>query len=560
MFCPKCGSSLPEGTRFCTICGNQLDSPEASAKKFPILAVIIPVLALLAAGIVAILLQNGRSRPAPDVSSAESSSAYVESSSARSESSSEASHEISFEDSQVGPSGSSEATDSSSELGKQESSAESSGEMAQSKAAAVMELVTTDTSNYPLVTAYFRVQDAQTHASIDGLTTEDFAVEERLAGGEYVAREVKSAMQLKGSQGLNVVLAADKSDSIYDSDMVKIQQVMTSFVRKLNFDAGDKAEVLAFDSIVQQMAYFTNDPGLLVNGINNMSTDGMTALYNAIHDGVNHATLQGGARCVIAFTDGIDNQSIYTSEEVIQYALKNQVPVYIIGVGSDVDTYTLQDIADRTGGRYWFIDDLYDLEDIYNEIYASQMEIYAVEYLSDDQAEPTDARDLKVAVDSDSCEGGIEVSFTPSAAMKQREHTSRYELVIGSYTWEEASQRCQEMGGHLATITSQSENDELAAMAEEAELKYVWIGGYTSYDSDNHVFGHWVTGEEFSYENWSKDEPSRYDIGDGEPEWYLMLWTVPELGGWTWNDQRNDPVSYVATMADKMGFICEYEE
>ena len=47
-------------------------------------------------------------------------------------------------------------------------------------------------------------------------------------------------------------------------------------------------------------------------------------------------------------------------------------------------------------------------------------------------------------------------------------------------TWEEATRRCQEMGGHLATITSQDEMDQLIAMAEAEEVRFVWLGGYTS--------------------------------------------------------------------------------
>lgn len=43
------------------------------------------------------------------------------------------------------------------------------------------------------------------------------------------------------------------------------------------------------------------------------------------------------------------------------------------------------------------------------------------------------------------------------------------------------------------------------------------------------------------------------------PEWYLMLWNIKSLGGWTWNDQRNDPLSEVDYMSGKIGYICEYE-
>ncbi len=562
MYCTKCGSFIPEGTKFCPVCGTPVETETpvtdvAAPKKFPILAIILPVVILLAAGIMALVIQSSRSSKARDGSQEAS---YSESSAPES-STQENSHNVPSRSDETSDQGdaSAESAQEAAEASEAPAAEESAQEVV-AKAPAVLELVTTDVSEYPIIKAYIRVEDAETGESIDGLTAEDFTIEEKVEGGKYVAREVKKVEQLNGNQGLNIALVADKSDSIYDEDMAKIKKVMIEFVQSLNYSAGDKAEVLAFDSIVQQMAYFTNDSALLENGINNMSTDGRTALYNAIHDGINHATLQGGARCVIAFTDGIDNESTYTPEEIVNYSLKNQVPVYIIGVGPEVDEYVLRDIAERTGGRYWFIDDLYDLSEIFNEIYAQQMEVYVVEYESDGSASAEAARELTIKVDSDTCTGEVSVSFTPTSAVKETKHESRYELIKGSYTWEEASQLCQEMGGHLATITSADENAQLAKMSEDAGLKYVWIGGYTSYDSNGNVFGHWVTGEEFSYENWSKDEPSRYDKGDNEPEWYLMLWNIPELGGWTWNDQRNDPVSYVAKMAETMGFICEYEE
>lgn len=421
-------------------------------------------------------------------------------------------------------------------------------------------LTSTDMSRYPVVTAYFRVEDAYSGETIEGLDASAFRILERLQGGEYLSREVHSAQPLEGNRGLSIDLVADKSSSISDYDMQKIKSVMTSFVNSLHYGEGDKAEVLAFDSIVQQMCYYTNDTALLVNGINNMATDGRTALYNAIHDGIHNAALQGGARCVIAFTDGMDNESWYTPYEIVRYANENQVPVYVIGVGYEASYYEndLRTVAEGTGGRYWFIDDLYDLQQIFNEIYAQQKKLYAVEYVSEDGADAYSLRDLSVTVSGGGYRAQDQMSFQAVQSVSGQTHASRYELVKSSMSWEDAARRCQEMGGHLATITSQSEMDQIVSMAEAADLRYIWLGGYTSYDSGGNVFGHWVTGESFSYQPWSLGEPSRVDL-DGIDEWYIMLWNIPSLGGWTWNDQRNDPAAAVPSMADSMGFICEYE-
>jgi tetratricopeptide (TPR) repeat protein len=423
-------------------------------------------------------------------------------------------------------------------------------------------LVSTDISNYPTVKAYFRVKDYDSGDRIENLDPSSFTITESIDGGDYLAREVRSATILDGNAGVNIDLIADKSDSISDYDMEKIKSVMTEFVQNLNYDEGDKAEVLAFDSIVQQMCSYTNDSKLLVNGINSMSTDGSTAFYDAVYAGINHAALQGGARCVIAFTDGDDTASVnHSVYDVIDYANENQVTLYIIGVG-DVYEEPLQNMASSTGGNYWYIDNLYDLSDIYNSIYQDQKDMYVVEYESDASLDAYLTRDLDVELMGNDYKGECSANFTPVKTIVDNsgtdEHDSRYEIIVEDTSWEEADRRCQEMGGHLVTITSKEEMDEVVALAETTDADYIWMGGTTSYDNEGNVFGHWETGEEFSYSAWCKGEPSRVDI-DGTEEWYLMLWNVKLSNGWSWNDQRNDPVEAVPAMSGKMAFICEYD-
>lgn len=96
------------------------------------------------------------------------------------------------------------------------------------------------------------------------------------------------------------------------------------------------------------------------------------------------------------------------------------------------------------------------------------------------------------------------------------------------------------------------------AMASEKELRFVWMGGYTSIRNDV-AYGHWITGEPFEFQPWYPGEPSRTDE-DGAAEMYLMLWQVNDE--WSWNDQRNDPVgdTGLAYFKGKTGYICEYED
>lgn len=424
---------------------------------------------------------------------------------------------------------------------------------------ASMRFVSADVSAFPLVQTFIRVLDTATGEPVSGLPAEAFTLRESVEGGAFISREVQSAHQLDGTESLSVTLIADKSDSISDGDMERIKEVMQQFVDSLQFAVGDQAEVLSFDTIVRQMCSYTGEAELLKNGISNMFPEGSTALYDALNDGITSAARQIGAGCVIAFTDGIDNMSTSTSEDVIEYAVKCGIPVYIIGVGPDVYETTLRDIASRTGGQYWFIDDLLDLSAIYAAVYEQEKGMYVITYEADEVSGRYAARAFEVNLADTDWVGSCTGSFAPNEITDPEPyaHTSRYELFLADVSWEEAKARCEALGGHLATITSQEEMDTLIALAEEAGVTCVWLGGYTSYDAQGSVFGHWITGEPFTYENWSDGEPSRVDH-DGTEEYYIMLWNVESLGGWTWNDQRNDPAGS-GFLNGRIAYVCEWE-
>ncbi|MGN0270925.1 MAG: VWA domain-containing protein [Candidatus Weimeria sp.] len=69
------------------------------------------------------------------------------------------------------------------------------------------------------------------------------------------------------------------------------------------------------------------------------------------------------AIAVIGFTDGEDNSSQNSPDDVISLANSLGVPVYIIGTGS-FDTSALEEIANSTNGRYWDADTINDVGDI----------------------------------------------------------------------------------------------------------------------------------------------------------------------------------------------------
>ncbi len=420
--------------------------------------------------------------------------------------------------------------------------------------ASELSFVSADVSEFPKVKLYVRCEDASGQSLT--LSSPTAKIKETVAGGKEIERKIKKIEQLKGNQGLGVELLTDKSGSM-SSDLPTMQRVMTEFIDSLDYDSGDKVEIISFDSFVMYMCDYTNDKARLKNGIANMTAYGDTALYNALVTGIQNAGARPGANCVIAFTDGVDNVSTYTYKEAVNLALQNEIPVYIIGT-SGADQTTLSELALETGGRYWNANAIVDIAEIYEEIYANQKDMYCIEYETDADSDAYAKRIISCIL-KDGTYGGIFKDQEFAAVEKQevQKHASRYEIVREDISWTQANEKARAKGGHLVTITSADEEQQMEKLASDNGVKYCWIGGYTSV-RDNQAFGHWTTGEAFDYTNWFAGEPSRNDK-DGTPEFYLMLWNVQ--GAWSWNDQRDDVVnSGLDYFKGNVGYIIEYEQ
>ena len=116
----------------------------------------------------------------------------------------------------------------------------------------------------------------------------------------------------------------------------------------------------------------------------------------------------------------------------------------------------------------------------------------------------------------------------------------QYKIFYDTLTWEEAKSACEAKGGHLATITSEEEQQKLNLY--NAGNHKLWIGGYKNTEGQ----WCWVTGEPWEYENWGDGEPNNSsNVVAGES--CVAMW--PEK----WNDLAN------SNTYEQSGYICEWE-
>lgn len=131
--------------------------------------------------------------------------------------------------------------------------------------------------------------------------------------------------------------------------------------------------------------------------------------------------------------------------------------------------------------------------------------------------------------------------------------SSTYEIFKEDISWTAARDKCIEMGGHLAVISTQEEFDRVVAIAKTQGVEKLWIGCQRV--NGNMV---WVTDDLVEYYPWAKGEPTGYDSFDGAAEDYVLLWNN---NGWYYNDSRNDPAAeFPQWYSGTIGYICEFEE
>ena len=112
-----------------------------------------------------------------------------------------------------------------------------------------------------------------------------------------------------------------------------------------------------------------------------------------------------------------------------------------------------------------------------------------------------------------------------------------YKVFNESKTWQEAKEYCESVGGHLATVASETENNFIKELVVSNNYKNAYLGAT---DEVTEGIWKWVTGEEFNYTSWGKGEPNN----EGRREHYLLF-----NSNGSWNDIPNE----------EWPFICEWD-
>lgn len=193
---------------------------------------------------------------------------------------------------------------------------------------------------------------------------------------------------------MDVVLVLDRSGSMKDDGlnppqpMTNVKNAAKDFLD--NLVSNSKVGLVSFSSSAS-----TDMPLTLMNSYDNktsiktaisaLNPSGKTAIGNAMA-AANNLLLNGRedtTKVIVLLTDGVCNEgSDQECANAISVSQANDIKVYTIGLGTDLDEPLLQKIAFETGGKYYNAPTSSDLEDVYDSIAQEicDYDVTAIEY------------------------------------------------------------------------------------------------------------------------------------------------------------------------------------
>ncbi|HEX4002736.1 MAG TPA: VWA domain-containing protein [Candidatus Acidoferrales bacterium] len=231
---------------------------------------------------------------------------------------------------------------------------------------------------------------------VTGLERENFRVFENGAEQEILQF---SSQDVPVSIGVIFDMSGSMSDKIDKSRQAAVQ-----FFRTAN--PQDEFFLVDFNDRAQLVSEFTSSVDDLQNRLLYTSAHGLTALYDGVYLGLSQMRGAHNARkALLIISDGGDNHSRYSENEIRKFVREADVQIYAIGLFEPDGGPTpeerggpslLEDLTEMTGGREFTVHNLNELPDIATKISMELRNQYVLGYRSANGTHDGSWRKIKV--------------------------------------------------------------------------------------------------------------------------------------------------------------------
>lgn len=278
-------------------------------------------------------------------------------------------------------------------------------------------------ASFPSVSVVFKAETRKGEP-VWNLTKEKMRVKENAQNCEVISLE-----QISKNKPINLGIVVDHSGSMehdfaqlfdkngnqlffYDANFQLVlpkgytapidnaKSAVKTFVSTFNTKK-DFISVIGFSNIVDKRLALTQDIARINSMVDSMMADFTTALYDAMITGIDEIKNAEGVKVLVVLTDGQDNASNSSWNDVVNLAKKENIPIYIIGLG-EVNTDILSRIAKATKGKFYYTQSSNSLNTVYTEISKQVQAFYNLVYSSPNFSSADSTRQIELSFDIDS--------------------------------------------------------------------------------------------------------------------------------------------------------------
>jgi Ca-activated chloride channel family protein len=199
---------------------------------------------------------------------------------------------------------------------------------------------------------------------------------------------------------LELVVALDLSTSIGPA-LPGMKRAVIACLSTLS--AHHRVTLLGFNDDVFTLLPRTAEAAARERIVNTLSAWGMTALYEAVIEGVTMLGSRPGRKAMIVFTDGEDQGSHVTLKDVEQTLHSSDLILYMIGQGQGMASQPLTQLMDRlsipTGGRTVSTTSIEKLQNAFDDLFDEMSHQYVLGYQAPSGASDDRWREIEVKVD-----------------------------------------------------------------------------------------------------------------------------------------------------------------
>jgi VWFA-related protein len=257
-----------------------------------------------------------------------------------------------------------------------------SGRITASGEPPLVRITQVDTSRFPLVVIYVSVTDA-TGEPVEVAPSQLVLAEN---GVQITPQQITGVGEM--DTPLTTLLVMDVSGSMNSSGKLEAaKEAAKAYIKQSR--PNDQFGVLVFNTKINYLQPITQNRDKLINTINAIKAGDDTAMYDALIKATEILSEQPGRKAIIALTDGMDNRSKHTPDEVIERIGPAGLSISTIGLGdpthsrgslAGLDETALVSLSERAGGVYGYAKDADALRNLYERYGRALQSEYALVY------------------------------------------------------------------------------------------------------------------------------------------------------------------------------------